>query len=299
MPMRVSNYTDLRTFLGDVYQERKQRHPAFSFGSWARRLGLKSPSTLVMIINGQRRPSLDLAAKMADDLQLATKDRAYFLDLVRLARAKTDPDGAALVAARLASTHAGKPFQTLGQDAFAAISRWHFYAIRELVRLKDFRDDPAWMADRLSSKAHRIGVRDVKQAVATMVRLGLLSRNAAGHLVAHDVQLDTGNDVVDEGLRRYHEGIADLTKAAVRAVVPSEREISGVTFAIKQEKLAIAKSLIRDLQRRLVSLCEADGDADQIYHFETAFIPLTKAIAARDAKANSRTAANGADQELH
>lgn len=274
--LKVNNYTNLHTFLADVYASRKRQRTGFSYSVWARRLALKSPSALIMIVNGQRRPSLDLAGRLADDLQLNKRDRAYFLDLVRLRHLANDPEGASFVAQRLSATRPAKEFTALSQDTFSAISRWYFYAIRELTRLQDFESDPVWIVDRLSASAgQKIGVREVKKALATMERLQLLTRDACGRLVSTDVHLETSQDLASEGLKRFHEDTLDIAKASLRKVPPDDREISGVTLAIKRARLPEAKALLREFQRRFVDLCEEPTDGDAVYHLETAFVPLT------------------------
>jgi uncharacterized protein (TIGR02147 family) len=89
------------------------------------------------------------------------------------------------------------------------------------------------------------------------------------------VHLETTSDVASEGLKRYHEGVVDVLRDAIRNVPVTEREISGVTLAIKEASLPAAKTLIREFQRKLVALCEATTDADRVYHLEVGFVPLT------------------------
>src|SRR5688572_29633530 len=82
--MAIHDYLDYRDFLRDYVKGKRVANPQWSFAVWARQLGLKSPSTLIMIVNGQRHPSSKLAQTLAAQLKLNTNDTRYFLDLVKL-----------------------------------------------------------------------------------------------------------------------------------------------------------------------------------------------------------------------
>jgi uncharacterized protein (TIGR02147 family) len=265
-------YTDYRAFLAEYVRERKAANATWSYGVWARQLGLRSPSTLIMILNGQRHPGPRLVENLCRHFKLGKEDAAYFRDLVRLAKARSDVQLSLGLLKQLEQRHPGRGFRLLDQDSFLAISNWYCYAIRELVGLKGFREDAAWISRQLQFP---VSAERVEDAIATLLRLGLLARNSRGRLIATSQHLDTKSDQGDAGLRRYHEQILAQAAQSLSTLPSREREVSGGCFAIRERDLPRAKELIRSFQIELCNELES-RDGDRVYQIEVAFYPLTK-----------------------
>src|SRR4051794_29262257 len=86
----IYQYDNYRNFLRSVLQDRKKQNPRFSLGAWARRLQLKSSSTLIMILNGNRNPGPELTEGLIRDLSLRSGEADYFRDLISFEKAQSD-----------------------------------------------------------------------------------------------------------------------------------------------------------------------------------------------------------------
>lgn len=265
-------FKDYRAFLHAHVQVKKSANPAWSYTVWARQLGLKSSSTLIMILNGQRNPGRGLLDDLARYFKLTAPEKQYFGDLVRLAKAHTDVQLSMQVMKQLEERHPGKGFRLLDRDTYFAVSHWYYLAIREMIQLKSFREDPEWIAAQLQFP---VTPEKVSEAIDTLIRLGLVARTANGRLSSTANHLDTGTDVADEGIKRHHEQQLENAKAALRSVAPSLREISGGCFAIKASSLPRAKEIISQFQIQLCNELEAK-EGDQVFQLEVAFFPLSK-----------------------
>lgn len=268
----VFDYSDYRQLLRDFYWERKKsRAHAWSLGIWARQLGLKSPSTLAMILKGSRNPGPELTGKLAKTLRLGPKEIEYFEDLVTLKKHQDDPRLSVLIMEKLGKQHPSGQFQLLDADTFYLISNWYNYAIREMVNLRDFREDSKWISEQIHFK---VTPKEVDEAIEALLRLNLLKRNERGRLVSSAGTLTTNNDIADEGIKRFHEQTLGNASEALRKIDPSRREIIGITFCMRESKLAEAKGILRKFRTEFGRLFES-GDGDAVYHLELAFIPLT------------------------
>jgi uncharacterized protein (TIGR02147 family) len=205
-------------------------------------------------------------------MRLGASEAAYFDDLVRFQKADRDPRLKALLLERLRARHPSSEFRVLDHETFQAISGWHFYAIRELTRLGDFREDPRWIRRRLS---FRVSSREIRDAITVLLRLGLLGRDQAGRLCPSRERVTTRSDIADEGLKRFHEQMLTHAYSSIRAVDPAQREISGTTFPLRRDSLDQAKELIRKFQTDLCELLSQDG-GDEVYQLEVAFFPLSR-----------------------
>ena len=266
----VLNYSDFRTYLRDLTAARKARTPGFQFASWAKRLGLRSHSSLVMILQGQRNPGPDLVERLVKDLRLTGKEAAFFRDLICLEKCAKGSAMEEVVKERLAQLHPKRSFAALDARTFAAVSNWYYYAIRELVDTKDFREDVAWIQKRLNGRLMR---KEVTEAIETLVHLNLLHRDANG-ILRYTQAVESSFDVPDSSLRRYHAQILQMAAAALNDVPVQEREIAGTTFTLRKEDLPRAKEIMRNALREVERL--GAGGGDEVYHAEVALFPLSE-----------------------
>src|SRR5262245_65039952 len=78
----VFAYLDYRAYLRDHYDARKGKGRGFSYRSFARRAGLKSPNYLKLVIEGERNLSAAMAERFAQTCGLSDDELRYFVDLV-------------------------------------------------------------------------------------------------------------------------------------------------------------------------------------------------------------------------
>lgn len=225
-----------------------------------------------MILQGTRNPGLKLAQALALSLQLKPNEAQYFQDLISLEKSKKNPHLHLVLMERLQKRNPARDFRVLDRDSFRAIANWYCYAIREMVDLKDFRDDPEWIRSRLKFKVSK---KEIVDAIESLLRLGLLERDENGFLKYAQGTVTTGNDMHDEGLKRFHEQVLENAKQAVRTIEPKQREISGVTFALNKEDLPKAKEILRRAHLEILNISAKTG-GDAVFQLETILFPLTQ-----------------------
>lgn len=271
MDLSIFRYGDYRTFLRD-YHELKKRKRGWSYSVWASQLKLRSRSTLTMILQGQRRPGPQLVAALADYFGFDEKEREHFRNLVLLSRHESDSQLSALLVGELAKNCARGGFLRLTHDKFSAISEWYYYALREMVGLEGFRENATWLAQRFRFP---VSSGQIKEAIATLLRLGLLRRDRRGRLETVTAHVDTSSDFADEGLKRFHEQALENARLAVREVPPEARELQGTTFVLSAASLPRAKELLRKLRDEFCDAME-NREGNAIYHLEIALYPVAE-----------------------
>ncbi len=269
--LSVSGYTDYRAFLCDYYDHRKQAGTGWSLRSWTRQLGLKSHTTLAMILKGRRNPRLSLAKRMSQTMGLDPREESYFLDLIRLERVREDPNASISLMEGLAKQRRSGSYRHLDHGTFKVISDWYHFAIRDMVSMAQFREDPEWISQHLSFP---VTPKEVSESLSRLKRLGLLKR-VRGRLHVVDLHVETDADIANEAIKRFHEQTLDNAKTAVRIFLPDEREIIGTTFAFRKRDLQKAKELIRKFHRDFCSMLENKG-TDSVYQLEVAFYPIAE-----------------------
>ena len=269
--LSILDYTDYRTFLIDYCNHKRQAEPGWSVRKWTHQLGMCSPSTFTMIIKGRRSPRLELARRMSKTIEFNLKEENYFLDLIRLEKVSRDPNASVLLMENLAKTRRSVKYKHLDHRTFAALSQWHCVAIKDMVHLATFREDPDWIASHLSFP---ITPAQAREALDILKRHGLIAR-VRGRLQVVDEHLDTSFDISDEAIKSFHEQALKNAGTAIRKFGTQTRECIGTTFAFNKRDLQKAKEMLRNFELEFCKVFERDR-TDSVYHLEIVFHPVAE-----------------------
>jgi uncharacterized protein (TIGR02147 family) len=88
---KLIEYQDVRQYMWDHVQLKKSENPSWSFGMWARALGLKATSSITMILHGQREIGPSIMRKLIHYFQFNEFEAQHFVELVKLSKLKRDP----------------------------------------------------------------------------------------------------------------------------------------------------------------------------------------------------------------
>lgn len=270
----LKKFTDYRTFLIAHVQDCKKKKPSWTYGVFARQLGLKDPSSITKIIQGQREPGEIVTGKIIHYFQFSPKDAQYFRDLIRLKKIKNDPRLSVLLLEKMGKDHPNASLRLLDDKTFQIISNWYCIAIREMVKLKNFTSDPQWISKTLEFK---VTPTDVSKSIELLIQVGLLTREE-GKLKIIDGRFQTSNELSSEAIKRYHESMLDVAKEALRKFNLNEREFSASTLTMSSKRITEAKELIRDFKSKFSKLLEEE-DGDVTTQIQIQFFPLTKVLA--------------------
>jgi uncharacterized protein (TIGR02147 family) len=277
--MSVRKFTDYRAFLVAHAQDMKKSKPDWSYGSWAKRLGLKTTSSITKILDGDREAGEQISEQMVRYFNFKEKDAQYFRDLISLSKLRKNPRLGVLLLEKMSKEHPNGMQRLLDSKTFSVISNWHYLPLREMTRMKDFQEDPDLIAKKFRFK---ITPREITKALQVMIELGLLKRDANGTLAVAEGRITTGDDVSDEGIKRYHEQMLDNAKLALRETEVDEREFTASSLVLQTKNLPKAKQLIREFKANFARLLEED-EGDAVYQIQIQLFPLTSS------PANSKT----------
>lgn len=253
-------------------QDCKGRNPAWTYGVFARQLGLKDTSSITKIIQGQREPGRGIVGKMTRYFSFSPKDTQYFEDLIRLHKIKADPRLAVLLLEKMGKEHPDGALRLLDDRSFRLISHWYCTVIREMVRLDEFFEDGDWIAQKLHFK---VTPTEAERAIALLLEVGLLKRAEKGRLAISHGRFASTDDTASEAIKRYHESMLDLAKVALRKFDVQEREFGAVTLTMRASRIPEVKTLIREFQDRFAALTEESG-GDLTAQLQIQFFPLTR-----------------------
>jgi uncharacterized protein (TIGR02147 family) len=218
----VFSYEDYRTYFRDVYEDRKRR--GLSHRGLARRAGLSSPSFLKAVMDGQKNLAPATAKRVATAIGL-TGDAAEYFRLLVGHNQTVDASERRTIHVSLGRLRRYQDVQPLADARDSYHRHWYVPAIRELSQSDRFRSDPGWIARMLMP---RISVREAKQALTTLERLGLLRRTESGGLRATHPQLATELEPNSDQIADFHRAMITRAAQALSDVPRSERDISSI-----------------------------------------------------------------------
>jgi uncharacterized protein (TIGR02147 family) len=267
----VFEYGDYRLFLGDSYHYFKTRFRQFSFRYFSKRAGFASPNFLKLVIEGKRNLSADSIPRFADALKLSKAEAEFFAHLVEFNQSK-NPSHRAEHAQLMLQCKGFQKIHPLQQAEYAYYANWFYIPVRELAGMREFREDPEWIAQRIFPQ---ITSSEAKQALQDLEALGMLTR-LDGRLVQAQRTLNTENEVSSSAIARYHKEM--LTKAAesIDAVPRASREISAACVPLSKAAAAKIKTMIQEFRREVLVIAAEDNEADTVYQINMQLFPLSQ-----------------------
>ena len=263
--MEYQSYQDL---LNEEFDRRKQFNSAYSLRAFARDLGLAAPR-LSLILNKKQGISVELATNLAKKMKLSEEKAQRFCDLVGSQHSRSNKEREQFRQKIQQYKVEVKTYSELHLEYFKVISDWYHFAILELTYLKDFKNDPLWMANILE-----ITVEEVTTAIERMKNLGLISEEN-GKLLDTFKFLATPSDVPSASLKKFNTQLMKMAMEALYSQDILEREISSNIFAIDKASLPHFKEKIRQFRRELDSEAGGQMNKNSVYCLSMQLFELT------------------------
>jgi len=253
-----------KAFLEDEFIRRTQVNPRYSQRAFAKQLGM-SAGELSEVLRGKRNLSLKSAFKIARKLGLSTIEVERLIHLTQVEKARKVSDHSFLL--ERVKTPDSKQ---LTLDVFRIVSDWFCFAILNLAETKGFHLTPCWIAKRLgiTRTEAQIGIERLK-------RVGLVEEKMGQWEVNTNYVLSPC-ETPSEAIRSYHKQILGRALEALETQSVSERDFSGIGFAVHPKHLSAIKKEISDFQDQLVAKY-SKGTRTEVYFLECSLFRLTQA----------------------
>ncbi len=270
---QIFKYLDYRHYLKDYYRAKKEsKGSAFSYRAFSRQAGFSSPNFLQLVMDGKRNLSDDGIERFIKGLRLDREEGRFFKHLVHFNQAKTDQERNKWYK-KLATSKRYREISEIEKSQFEYYSRWYYAAIRELILLPDFENDPEWIAKTLHP---RITVKEAKEAIELLLKLGFVKKNSKGKLVQAERNIATAREVQSLAVANFHRSMLRRAAESIELTAHDKRDISAITIAVSQEKFQEAKRRIQEFRRELNVLLSEDGKADAVYQLNFQIFNLTE-----------------------
>ena len=247
---------------------RLKKNPVYSLRAFARALKFEA-GVISQYISGKRIPSYKAAQKLVLELGLSPEQKNSFL--ASLANHHQSRGLTRLSPAFRSNAIAIEP-KALSVDLFQVIGDWHHYAILLLTEIKDFNEDPRWIAKTLG-----ISSIEAKFALERLIELKLLQRRD-GRLHFIDQGITTENKAVTTpALRSRQRQILEKAIESLENDPVEIRSMTGMTMAINPSKIKEAKKIISEFNQKMSRFLES-GSRSEVYELQISLFPLQKRV---------------------
>jgi uncharacterized protein (TIGR02147 family) len=252
-------YDNYRLFVKDAYEALKTNDPAVSFRSFARAAGFKSHNFLSLIIEGKSNISLESADKIGKVFQLNAEEALFFRNLVLLNQAKNN-DEKHLYAKEILRSKTYRKIHPFNESKYEFFAHWYVSAVRELVALPKFKEDPAWIASHVIPP---IKPAEAKKALEDLLNLGLVQRNEEGRLVQSDALLSTPPEVSSAYIANWHKEYMKRALESLDLLPRDQRDISAVTIGFSKKNLAVLKEMLINFRKGVLHLASQQSEQSE------------------------------------
>ncbi len=255
---QMKNDMDPQTTLQDLlrrqFTEKNQKNIRFSLRSFSSRLGI-SPGAMSELLNGRRRVSKKIAARITERLLLDPKEQSQILSQFRdpIVR-KVQPDPTQL---------------ELNADQFKLLSDWHHFAILTLMETSNFIHNKKWIARRLKINSHR-----VREALDRLLRLQLIKKSGKT-LKRTPTLISSSDEITSASVQKAHGQYLENAEKALHEIPIELRDFTSIMLAIDPDRLPEAKKMIRKFQNQMERYLEK-GNRTEVYQMCIQLFPLTE-----------------------
>jgi uncharacterized protein (TIGR02147 family) len=264
-------YTSYARFIRDHYAEKKRENRRFSYESFSRKAGFKSRSNLIEVSAGKKELSKTKVFSVARAMDLGPRESEYFETLVRFNHATTLKEREFHLH-KLGLLSGKAPGRIIGEGQFAYFSEWHHPVVRELVCMRGFDGDLGRLAKSLKPQ---ITLKQAKESVELLLRLGLLEKSDRGRYAQADGAIQTEDELSSYVILRYQKENLRLAEEALDGIDPGDRDISTFTAGVSKACFLAVKKEIQAFRRHLSGLVGKDTGPDRVYQLNLQFFPVS------------------------
>ncbi|MBL8027603.1 MAG: TIGR02147 family protein [Fibrobacteres bacterium] len=278
----IYEYSNYRKYLSDYYQYQKEAKPFFSFRYFSKRAGFQAPQMLKYVMDGQRNITDESMDKFILALNLKSKEADYFRALVHFNQAKTEKEKNRHFQLLLKFGQQ-TPIKTLTREQYEICQHWYYIPIKEMVSLKNFREDSVWISKRLNPS---IKPAEALKALETLKKLGILKYDDSGKLIAAESLYKAEDEIQTLFVRRFHSQMIKLAEESIERIPAKKREISSVTISIPESEVSNIKALISAFEEDLLEMISKNSaQSETVYQLNFQFFPLVNTELSEEVKA--------------
>jgi uncharacterized protein (TIGR02147 family) len=270
----IFDYTDYRDYLRDFYEHKKTQTKSFSHRYFEQRLQV-SEGYFSRLLKGEKNISDALLVKFTQILKLSKKEAEYFELLVKFTLAP-DAQSRSHYYERMLDRGRRKISQ-ITREQYELFQEPHHVAVHALVHLLPIGvgSDLSKIGALLMPAITGVKLRD---SLALLERLGLISRGDSGMYSVVKNQLSTGDNPRDVALRRFIGESLAMARGMLDIVPEAERSVALMTVSVSSDAYGKIIEVLAGARQEINNIIARDKGMDRIYQVGTFVVPASRKI---------------------
>lgn len=269
----IFEYLSYRNFLKEMYTFKKDEKGSFSFRSFAKAAGLSSSNFLKLVMEGKRNLSAEGILKFARAFKLNKEETHFFETLVHFDQAQKAEEKN-FYYERILQSRTYQDIHALEAHQYAYFSNWIFVALRELVALKNFQEDPKWVNRKLGTKLHP---EEIKRGFQILQELRLLVREQ-GQLKQTEEKITITPEMGSLALVNFHREMLRKASESLEKSRTLHRDISALTVPVSKKQYERIKERIQQFRREIHAIASEVGEKEAVYQVNFQLFNLSEVL---------------------
>ncbi|MDD5673506.1 MAG: TIGR02147 family protein [Chitinivibrionales bacterium] len=265
-------YTDYRTYLSDLVDNRKAQGIPASNRWFAQRMGINSTSWLTMVVKGRIGLSKVTANKLSEILRHSPNETRYFETLVFFNQARATEDRNRYYQ-ELCALAKSKEARLVSKEQYDFYTEWYHSAVRSIIGMHGFTGDFKKLAGLV---VPAITPAQARKSVELLESLKLIFKNKIGGYEIADVAITTGEEVQSLAWANFQQETMRLALEARDRFPRDKRYLGTQTVGVSAETFKAIRQLIIDTKNKIAEMAHADQSADRVYQINFQAFPLSE-----------------------
>ncbi len=266
--IEFSDTQDYRDFLKEYYDRRKAEMPLYSYRMMGDKLGLDSSYLYRVLQKKQHLPAHALPAAK-DILALSGRQAEYFELLYSAAVTKDKNKREELMAKALSLRDVH--LHSLQQAELKLLENWWIPAVRAYLELNGGTVNLKQIAKDICPP---ITEEQAKEAIDTLLEVGLVKKMASGKLALTDAHLTVGGPEKKNAVRKFQRQILGLAADSLENTPVEERNISTLTLSVDQACFDDLGDMLKEFRRLVQKRVDGAKNPDRVMQLSMAFFPV-------------------------
>ncbi len=269
----IYGYDDYRAFLRDFFEEQKQSKSFFSHRYFAMHAGFSSHSFCAYIMEGKRNLSAGSIRKMKKGLGLEGKRAQFFEALVLFNQAETEADREEYFR-QMQRIRKSIDFCKVRDEQRSFYDKWYYPVVREVAFYGKWNGDYAKLGALVRPA---ISADEAREAVETLLAIGMLRRDESGALV-QDAPVVTSERLSGAVIRNVRSEFFMRGANASQNIPKEERHLAYSILAMSDKTFREAAQLLDETRKRILVMALEDPSVDRVFDLNMQLFPLSEKL---------------------
>lgn len=256
----IFDYSDYRTFLNDLFEQRKSINKGFTLRYIAQKTGV-SHTFFKMILNGKRNLSNKTIPKVISVFNLSQSEEDYFEALVHFNQSDSAKEKTYYFEEMLKSRKQLSWYQVT-EDKFSYFDEWYHPVIREVVTMEEFTGDYKLLGRRLTPP---ISSAEAKESVDLLCRLGFLEKVGTNSFKQAEPVISSHGPLNQARIITYQIKILESARESMVKLDPEKRYTSTLTLGISPKTFKQIVTRFKAVKEEIIELAHKDTSPEMVY----------------------------------